>query len=695
MRIFVTILFTLGSAWNKEIHGIIANIASKQLSDSSLSYLSSFLGPSVAEGLIRMAGWADDQPESDPYHFTHTPYRACAPYNKETDCRNGECLVTGIEKHWKIFVDQKASFTLRMDALKYIIHFIGDSTQPLHTGFFEDAGGTMISIADGLSLHEYWDFKLFEAYKETRRISDRDSLQFMSEFLLSKAGPDKKAEFSIPHDLISGGNVEAIGAFLVSDTATKVTCALAYQSAKDNWIETGHSLIGSPYMVTRSATLLNQILKAGIRLGQVLNTMISEYRVGRREIAQLERAMRPNVQAPKEPSSKIQSTNIYHVLFEFDPEEHLFENEEEMLGPIITVGKAKPTSAHPKQSSKEEDMAAIGKFKSEYEAKLFEGVDLDGLVLVKRKGRYYITYRASAALIGKGDGQFSLIVVNIRFGTNQLNPPTLFCIDHNLVPAETRRPSLALVTAMIQTLKGDVVNYESAKSSGAGLDPVSSIDFPYPLSWARQFAEEISPGLMEATRRKSVESAELIKVDSSPEAKEKAFKALLKQEKRLISIPAGKFWLISNYDLLVDDMSIEKLRVNVVPLVGDSKTSYDGRFLMIDTRVYGLEIDNAVTGVIGRICNLERTVRLSNQFMERNRKVPMALLEMHQLSDIGSPSWLSQDIDSRNRAYKDFSSVGTNSNKVVYSEIHFNPGYIPNTGRAAFKQVSKSSLERK
>ena len=55
---------------------------------------------------------------------------------------------------------------MRLEALAFLVHFIGDVHMPLHSGDHEDRGGndidTAYGIAPGLNLHWIWDGPLAE-----------------------------------------------------------------------------------------------------------------------------------------------------------------------------------------------------------------------------------------------------------------------------------------------------------------------------------------------------------------------------------------------------------------------------------------------------------------------------------------------------------------------------------------------------
>ena len=66
-------------------------------------------------------------------------------------------------------VDTHAPFVVRRDALKYLVHFVGDLHQPLHLGNLKDKGGERIRLlnsGENVSLHYLWDGGLIDWEKE-------------------------------------------------------------------------------------------------------------------------------------------------------------------------------------------------------------------------------------------------------------------------------------------------------------------------------------------------------------------------------------------------------------------------------------------------------------------------------------------------------------------------------------------------
>jgi hypothetical protein len=139
------------SAWGPKGHAIVADIASSRLTPTTRKNLQLLLG---ADSLASIASWADtvrkERDESYDWHFVDIPKDA-AGFSEERDCFRPQdkhkgtqtdhhnCAVDRIEIFQKVLGDRNASRNDRLEALKWVVHFVGDLHQPLHA--IEEAHG--------------------------------------------------------------------------------------------------------------------------------------------------------------------------------------------------------------------------------------------------------------------------------------------------------------------------------------------------------------------------------------------------------------------------------------------------------------------------------------------------------------------------------------------------------------------------
>jgi len=134
-------------AWGQEGHSIIAEIAQRQLSATAAATVAELL---KGRSLASIASWADDvrpgRPGTYKWHFVGIPIES-DDYLPARDCKDepgkGDCVVAELNR--LINELRCSSGDMKIEALKFAVHFVGDVHQPLHT-VREDEGGNLIEI---------------------------------------------------------------------------------------------------------------------------------------------------------------------------------------------------------------------------------------------------------------------------------------------------------------------------------------------------------------------------------------------------------------------------------------------------------------------------------------------------------------------------------------------------------------------
>jgi len=196
-------------AWGPKGHAVVADVAASRLTPQTRSNLKLLLGEA---SLASIASWGDEvrkqREESFGWHFVDIPKNAAGfsdtrdcfrPQDKhkgaDTDHQN--CVVDRIEMFAKVLGSENASREERIEALKWVVHFVGDIHQPLHA-VEEARGGNDIKLAAfggekcgdwPCNLHWVWDSILLEhtGYSEAEYVSRVEKL-ICNKHLESKAG---------------------------------------------------------------------------------------------------------------------------------------------------------------------------------------------------------------------------------------------------------------------------------------------------------------------------------------------------------------------------------------------------------------------------------------------------------------------------------------------------------------------------
>ena len=171
-------------AWAVLGHRMVGERAQRHLHPVAQAEVARLLAGEKHPTLAGVATWADDLRNEDPerfkatsrWHYINAKGGGCA-FDIERDCPDGNCVVVAIEKQRAILADRSQSLEARRDALKFLVHLVGDAHQPMHAGNRTDAGGNgyQISLATalepeayardkyvdgvmGTNLHSVWDY---------------------------------------------------------------------------------------------------------------------------------------------------------------------------------------------------------------------------------------------------------------------------------------------------------------------------------------------------------------------------------------------------------------------------------------------------------------------------------------------------------------------------------------------------------
>lgn len=193
----LSILSSTVSAWDRVGHRIVANIAYNFLTDAARQKVDGVLG--YQKAMIYTSSWPDEiksdaiYPESFVYHYQDLDggrSRESIKYLYENKTSEGKHLYFAKDS---LIRELKANPD-NADALKFLVHFVGDEFQPMHAGHTEDVAGNrtyMTWFSTRTNLHAIWDRYLIEysGYSSTeyteylinRYAAERASYEAMTE----------------------------------------------------------------------------------------------------------------------------------------------------------------------------------------------------------------------------------------------------------------------------------------------------------------------------------------------------------------------------------------------------------------------------------------------------------------------------------------------------------------------------------
>jgi hypothetical protein len=257
------------NAWGADGHKSVAAVAMKFLNPTTQNAVSDILGGSSLEDI---ATWADDIKHtaayswSGPLHYINTADFECG-FNRATDCSNGLCLATAIDNYTSLL----SSGQDMTESVKFLTHFLGDLTQPLHVGFGSDEGGN--------TLHGYLQGKYvdFHTMWDSTMINERVANDFSGSF-------DSFTQYLVARVSAGGDMYNQISSFTTctsdcvdvwASEAAANNCKYVYVDDNGNKITNGFNL-GDQYYQTNIQNIEYMLIEGGIRLAHVLNQAIAQ-----------------------------------------------------------------------------------------------------------------------------------------------------------------------------------------------------------------------------------------------------------------------------------------------------------------------------------------------------------------------------------------------------------------------------------
>ncbi len=182
--------------WWETGHQAVARIAATHLTPAARTRIARILDvpdtpEAVADGLAKASTWADEtrsETKTAEWHYIDLALqdtRAEIPAR----CKKDNCVTARI----RIFAGQLASRTSdgrwsELNALRFLVHFVGDVHQPLHAADDADLGGNcerlIPPIGNAKTLHALWDGEILAKMEvDDRSLADsvESEIQKMTE----------------------------------------------------------------------------------------------------------------------------------------------------------------------------------------------------------------------------------------------------------------------------------------------------------------------------------------------------------------------------------------------------------------------------------------------------------------------------------------------------------------------------------
>jgi hypothetical protein len=165
----LTLLCALFLSFGFVGHRSVGKIAENNLTPTAKAAVQDLLGK---ETLAGVSTWADEvrtQPEyksTASWHFLNLPLGLnYIEFERQIEGMNNSNVYSALVKAEHDLINPSISKERKIEALKFVVHFVGDMHQPMHISRSEDKGGNTIQLnynGKGTNLHSLWDSKLVE-----------------------------------------------------------------------------------------------------------------------------------------------------------------------------------------------------------------------------------------------------------------------------------------------------------------------------------------------------------------------------------------------------------------------------------------------------------------------------------------------------------------------------------------------------
>jgi hypothetical protein len=294
--------------WGCKGHEIVALVAEahlnlraramafKILADGPVSAtLSRYCKEPDLDPFVDSSTWADDErsimPDTAPWHFIDIPRGASESSISDYCPPATGCITTALTKQLVILRDANATAQARADALRFIIHFVGDIHQPLHDTTNNDRGGNCVPVAFfdrapketnptfesyNPNLHEVWDVGIIERFlngQTSRQAADELDATFHARLPAWQSQPANFNSWAWESHQLGESTVYGR---LPNKIAIETPRAIE-SCADDDHISTRmlhlDENLTSEYQDAAAPVVREQLAKSGIRLAALLNSI--------------------------------------------------------------------------------------------------------------------------------------------------------------------------------------------------------------------------------------------------------------------------------------------------------------------------------------------------------------------------------------------------------------------------------------
>jgi hypothetical protein len=301
---FSSVLFFTPSsalAWGCKGHQTVALIAEKQLTPGArqlveklltenpvAAQLKRYCGNANRDLLVDASTWPDDvrnDLKNGPWHYIDIP-RGAPRGPIEPFCGTEGCVTKAIADQLAILKDKNADPHKRADAVRYLIHFVGDLHMPLHATSNNDEGGNCDPVryfrrrpqehhnSFTPNLHALWDTAILE--RDMEGADPSEYADFLAQLFSSDFSRWQSAGIHVDdwawqsHDLAESVVYGELTPKISTETPVPVHSCTDANNIGERMMQL-HLYVGQSYQEAAAPVIQEQLALAGVRLAMILN----------------------------------------------------------------------------------------------------------------------------------------------------------------------------------------------------------------------------------------------------------------------------------------------------------------------------------------------------------------------------------------------------------------------------------------
>lgn len=270
--IFIVTLLNLGcfvynyhtpAFWSATAHRMVADIAADYVSAASVTKIKSLFATSSMANESMWADYVKRVPEwsfSSPFHYVNV--ESCT-VDYGANCGSDICIIGAITNYTRRLTH--TNIDERRTALRFIVHFLGDISQPMHIGKPGDLGGNRVIVyfyGVKTNLHSLWDGGIVgKRIEEDFNDNPEEFLQYLKQELKKEPWKSKIASWR----QCSSAPGTKVCPLEWAEEGGKIACDVCYKGIGNE------TRLADAYYRRALPVTEEQIVKGGIRLASLLD----------------------------------------------------------------------------------------------------------------------------------------------------------------------------------------------------------------------------------------------------------------------------------------------------------------------------------------------------------------------------------------------------------------------------------------